>query len=143
MFHGQNLLALCLIIQLFTHCIHHLTSKSSHINISAPTPLWHSLSLGLVFHSIVGGSHGCQHSLQFWPESSEIPSIIDGLPTKGKCGRWKSEICPVEYVEPMLTLTIRLTVGQLKFNWSLSEATRTHVLVLTDGDPISLSCSHV
>jgi len=38
----------------------------------------------------------------------------------------------------MLTLTIRLIVGPLKSNRSSSEATRTHVLVLTDGDPISI-----
>jgi len=48
------------------------------------------------------------HSLQFWPESSEIPSITDRLPTKGKCGRWKSEICPVEYVEPMLRRSVKI-----------------------------------
>jgi len=37
-----------------------------------------------------------------------------------------------------LSTLSQCSVGQLKSNWSSSEATRTHVLVLTDGDPISL-----
>jgi hypothetical protein len=45
-----------------------------------------------------------------WSSGNLNPLVIirtheDVLPTKGIYGRWKSEIGPVEYVEPMLALS--------------------------------------